>query len=578
MLVRLASLLFFFSLAINSLNGQTISTIFETSGAKETPTYEEGIKWWQDLDKLSPRVKMMTMGPTDAGFPLHLVVISNDQDFNFTSLEKKKRIKILVNNSIHSGEPDGVDASMLLARDIVTGKKKLPDNVVLAIIPFYNIGGALNRSLYYRADQNGPNAYGSRGNARNFDLNRDFIKADSRNTRSFAEIFHMVDPDIFIDNHVSNGADYQHVMTLIASQHNKLGGEMGAYMNKVFEPAIYRIMADKGYDLIPYVNIFGATPDAGWSEFLDGPRYSSGYATLFNTFAFVPETHMLKPYDQRVDATLKLMESFIEFGAENGETIKKLRTAAKEATKTKNSFPLKWVHDKSFVTEITFKGYEATYKPSLISGQPRLYYDRSKPFVKQIPYFNKFNESKFVEKPLAYIIPQGWWTVIERLKDNKIEMRQFQSDTTITVEVYHIEEFTASTRVVEGHHPNSNVKIRKSISPMRFRKGDYFIPMNQTGNRFLVEVLEPEGEDSYFYWNFFDPILTQKEGFSTYVFEETALEYLQKNPDLKKQLEEKRKTDTAFAKDGRANLEFIYKNSPYYEPDYMRYPVYRVLF
>src|SRR5690606_36366682 len=130
------------------------------------------------------------------------------------------------------------------------------------------------------------------------------------------------------DNHVSNGADYQHVMTLIASQHDKLGGQMGMYMNNVFEPAIYKKMASKGYDLIPYVNIFGSTPDNGWSEFLDGPRYSSGYASLFHTFAFVPETHMLKPYEQRVDATLKMMEAFIEFGAEIAGDIMKLRGAA----------------------------------------------------------------------------------------------------------------------------------------------------------------------------------------------------------------------------------------------------------
>lgn len=121
------------------------------------------------------------------------------------SVRINKRI-ILINNGIHPGEPDGIDASMLLARDIVTNKVKLPDNVVLAFIPVYNIGGCLNRSAFYRVDQNGPEEFGFRGNSQNLDLNRDFIKSDSKEARSFAEIFHLTDPDIFLDNHVSNGS------------------------------------------------------------------------------------------------------------------------------------------------------------------------------------------------------------------------------------------------------------------------------------------------------------------------------------------------------------------------------------
>jgi hypothetical protein len=155
-------------------------------------------------------------------------------------------------------------------------------------------------------------------------------------------MFHLIDPDVFIDNHVSDGADYQHVMTLLTSQHNKLGGIMGEFMNKQFEPGLYSLMKEKGYDLAPYVNAFGDTPETGWSEFWDSPRYSSGYATLWHTFAFVPETHMLKPYEQRVKATYALMQSFIEFTAKNSEQIKNLRNQTKESVKSTNEFPVSW--------------------------------------------------------------------------------------------------------------------------------------------------------------------------------------------------------------------------------------------
>ncbi|MBC7902590.1 MAG: M14 family metallopeptidase, partial [Gemmatimonadaceae bacterium] len=306
--------LFIFLLTASQVvNAQNHITLYEKSGHKESPVYADIIKWWTTFDQAYPQVKMLEMGPTDAGFPLHLIIVNNDKDFNLASLRKKNKRIILINNGIHPGEPDGIDASMLLVRDIVTGKKTLPSNVVLAFIPVYNIGGCLNRSKNYRIDQDGPIEKGFRGNSQNLDLNRDFIKCDSKEARSFAEIFHALDPDVFVDNHVSNGADYQHVMTLLTTQHNKLGGETGKFMNSNFEPGLYKLMKEKGYDLLPYVNAFGDTPETGWSEYFDGPRYSSGYASLWGTFAFVPETHMLKSYEQRVNATYALMESFIQF-------------------------------------------------------------------------------------------------------------------------------------------------------------------------------------------------------------------------------------------------------------------------
>src|SRR5690606_6944864 len=255
--MRLTFLLFALLLSFVSQSQEKFLTEFEKSGGKQTPTYHEIIKWWQKLDQQSGKVKMLEMGMTDAGYPLHLVVVANNGDYNFNSIRKNNKRVILIINGIHPGEPDGIDASMLLVRDIVTNKFKIPDNIVLAIIPVYNIGGCLNRSENYRVDQNGPDEFGFRGNSQNYDLNRDFIKCDSKDARAFTSIFHLTDPDVFVDNHVSNGADYQHVMTLLTTQHNKLGGKMGEYMEKNFEPSLYAAMKRKGYDLVPYVNVWG---------------------------------------------------------------------------------------------------------------------------------------------------------------------------------------------------------------------------------------------------------------------------------------------------------------------------------
>lgn len=564
------------SLSLTSLQAQDLTTRFERSNGRETVTYQECIAYYKMLDKRFPQINMQEIGDTDSGFPLHLVTFSTDGDFNYASLRQKNKRIILINNGIHPGEPDGIDASMMLLRDLALGKTKLPSNVVLAVIPLYNIGGSLNRSANYRVDQNGPEEFGSRGNAQNLDLNRDFIKADSRNARAFHKIYHLTNPDVFVDNHVSNGADYQHIMTLLTSQHNKLGGAMGEFLNKEFEPGLYKLMKEKGFDLVPYVNHFGETPESGWAEFYDAPRYSSGYATLFQTFGFMPETHMLKPYEQRVKATYALMESFITFVSQHSEAIKNLRAQAKAAVKTQNSFPLDWQMDQSKFTHFTFKGFESGHKPSDISGLPRLYYDRSKPYTREIRFFNQFKDTSFVTKPQAYIIPQGWWTVTDILKGNNVKMERLKRDTVMVVDAYHIEDYKSPQRPFEKHYLHTGVKVSLKKDTVHFRAGDYVIPMNQEANRYLIETLEPTGGDSFLAWNFFDAILGQKEGYSSYVFEDTGAGYLKQHPELQALLDKQRAQDTTFAKSASAQLNFVFKNSPYFEPDFNRYPVYRV--
>jgi hypothetical protein len=497
----------------STANAQQITTRFESSSGRQTPTYEEAIDWWKKLDAASALVKMEVAGSSDAGYPVHLVLVSADKDFSIPSLKSKKKTIIFINNGIHPGEPDGIDASMLLVRDIASGKYTLPANVVLAVIPVYNIGGALNRSADYRVDQNGPEEFGFRGNSQNLDLNRDFIKCDSKESFAFTQAFRRLDPDIFIDNHVSNGADYQHVMTLLTSQHNKMGGDAGAFLEQVFEPALYTSMKTKGYDLVPYVNHFGETPDKGWNQFWDSPRYSSGYTTLWNTFSFVPETHMLKPYTQRVAATRALMESFIQFASINSAKLTSLRAEAKKKEATQTNFPIAWKWDRSASKQIQFKGYEAGYKASAISGQRRLYYDRSKPFEKTVPFYNIYVDTLSVTRPKAYIIPQGWYKVIERLQANAVPLRRLAHDTTVNVEWYRIDQYQTAPRPFEGHHLNSGVQVSVVRQNISFRKGDYMILMNGAHNRFVINTLEPQGEDSYFAWNFFDPILGRKKAF-----------------------------------------------------------------
>lgn len=549
---------------------------FERTNGMESATYFEAIQWYKDLAKRSKLLQVKEMGMTDAGYPLHLVLVSADGKFDPVQWHAQNKIVILINNGIHPGEPDGIDASMMLIRDILNKKITLPNNVTLGVIPVYNIGGCLNRNSYSRANQNGPLEYGFRGNSENLDLNRDFTKCDSKEAKAFTQIFHFLDPNIQVDNHVSDGADYQYTMTLIATQYDKLGKSLGNYLKTDFEPALYEEMKKKNWEMTPYVDFSVAGPDKGMEMFYDPPRYSSGYAALFNTISFIPETHMLKPFKDRVLSTYALMQTIIGIASEKATGLLAARAMARTQMKNARSLPLSWMVDSTQNTMITFKGYEQSFKTSDATGLQRMYYDHSKPFSKQVPYYNLFKPENEVSIPSAYIVPQGWWNVIDLLKLNEVKMEQFKNDTTIEVDAYHIDAYTSPTRPYEKHHRNAGVKVSLMKQKIKFLKGDYLITTDQVNKRYLVEMLEPTGDDSFFAWNFFDAILQQKEGYSDYRWEDLAAEVLKKDPALQKKLNEKKAADPKFAANASAILNFIYINSPYYEPAHLRYPVYRL--
>lgn len=550
------------------------TTVFEKSEGQRTATYREIIAYYENLASHYPSVKLMEMGQTDCGHPLHLALFSESENFDLERL-RESHTTLMILNGIHPGESDGIDATMMLFRDLAQDSIHLPENTIIATIPVYNIGGALNRNSTTRTNQNGPQEYGFRGNARNYDLNRDFLKADTKNAQSFYEIFHYVSPDVFIDNHVSNGADYQYTLTHLFTQHNKLGGKLGQYLHLEMMPALEDALSKKSWDVTPYVNVFNDVPDKGFVQFMDYPRYSTGYAALWNTLSLMVETHMLKPYQERVWGTYELMRSMIDITDEDSQLIKKLRKEAFEDQQNNERYAFDFQVDSSQSTTLQFKGYEGEMVESTVTGMPRLKYDRNAPFTREVTYYNYFKPTREVSVPKAYIIPQGWWNVIDRLKLNGVEMIRYEKDSTITAQVYHIEDFDTRQAPYEGHYLHFNTKVSSSQQQVQVRKGDYLIPTNQAARMYLLAALEPEATDSFFNWNFFDSVLQQKEHFSAYVFEDIAQEMLDTQPELREAFEAK-KADPEFARSSYAQLNWIYQQSPHYEASHLRYPIFRL--
>ncbi|RDC62345.1 M14 family metallopeptidase [Adhaeribacter pallidiroseus] len=576
MILTVLSLLLQITLLPNAGNWLTP---YEKSFGKKTATYPECIRYYQQLDNAYDELKLVEYGATDSGKPLHLAILSLDKDYNPASVRRKNKRVLLIQNGIHPGEPEGIDASMMLARDYLQKKELRANlkNVVVLFIPIYNVDGSLNRNQYSRANQNGPESYGFRGNARNLDLNRDYIKATSRNAQTFAVLFREWQPDVFVDTHTSNGADYQHTMTLIATQKDKLQAPLRDYLTSQLLPQLYQQMQKQKLPMCPYVDSKGETPDTGLIGFLETPRYSTGYTTLFNTIGFVTETHMLKPFPNRVQAQYAFLDILIRLVQQDAAKIAAARQKADQEVLSQKQFALTWQLDTTALDSITFLGYAAKHKPSQVSGLSRLYYDRQAPFLKKIPYYNTYRPALTTTKPVAYAVPQAWEEVIDRLRLNRVKMRALRHDTSFTAEVYYIADYKTSSRPYEGHYLHSGVQVRTEKQRVNYFAGDYIITTNQTANRFLVETLEPQAVDSYFNWGFFDEILQPKEYFSSYVFEDIAAELLQKDLNLKKQLQEYISQNPEAAKSAQTQLDFIYRHSPYYEKSHLRYPISRII-
>jgi hypothetical protein len=543
----------------------------------KTYTYQEAISTYAQLAKNNNNAKLIAKGGSDVGEPLHLFVITNDGDFNPTTIKEKNKRVLLINNAIHAGESCGVDACIKLAEDLLKNDhENILEHVVVCIIPGYNIGGMLNRNSTTRTGQKGPEEYGFRGNAKNLDLNRDFIKCDSRNTLSFTAIYHEWQPDVFIDTHTTNGTDFQYNMSIITTQPDKLTSEVRDYVRKHMNPAIYKSMNDANYEITPYVSALDKTPDNGFKDYLETPRYSTGYTALFNTIGYVTEAHKYKPYKNRVEYTYQFILKTAVWMNQDYERLGSIRKAAAKHNRTKTNFDILWEPDTLTYDSVNFKGYEVNHKSSAITGQEIHYYNHENTYSKEIKYFDRYQAVKTVEKPKAYLIPQGYIKVITRLQLNNIEMEKIKKDTLMEVEAYYIKSYETVKNPYESHYLHYNVQLKKEKQRVQLYKGDWIIHPNQEENRYIIETLEPDAHDSFFAWNFFDGILQQKEWFSSWHFDDEAAQILSENPALKAEFEQKKQEDIKFAKSHFDQLYFIYKQSDHYEVTHNRYPVYRL--
>lgn len=572
----------------------------EKSDFVTTPSYSETMNWLRKLADVSPLLTMISIGKSAEGRDIFMIIASAEKTVTASVLKKSTKPILLVQAGIHSGEIDGKDAGMMLLRDIAFGnKKQLLDKVNFLFIPILNVDGHERSSSFNRPNQRGPQNMGWRTNAQNLNLNRDFAKLDTKEIRAVIKVINDYNPLLFMDIHVTDGADYQYDITF-----GGLGGQGYSKSNSNWLATIYKTYADKelaSNGHIPGQLLF-AVNDRDFSKgnmlIMGAPRFSDAYGDLRHTATILVENHSLKPFKQRVLGTYILLESTLKLLAIEGKSLQESTIIDRAKRETK--LPMKWkvpqmnaearfahqpdvkikVDNAKAPDSLDLLGIESKIVKSSITNADYVEWT-GKPITQTIANFKGTEPIDFITRPKGYFVPAACDEVIERLRLHGIQMEILKESKEVTVEMYRIQDAkfqddAGKSQPFEGHIQVTGNPIPENRKKL-FVAGSVYITTDQPLGDLAMLLLEPKSADSFLSWGFFDQIFQRTEYIEAYVMEPTMKKMLAESPELQKEFDQKKAADSVFANDPNAIYKWFYSKTKYYDERYLLYPVGRNL-
>ncbi|MFZ1731452.1 MAG: M14 family metallopeptidase [Bacteroidota bacterium] len=558
-------------------------TDYERSGDVATPDYAHTLAYLQRLDSASTWVELQYFGVTPEGRRLPLVVLSKEGHFTPEAARRSGQEVILIQSGIHAGEIDGKDASLMLLREIAITRslEDLADEVVILFMPIFNLDGHERISPFNRINQNGPEEMGWRTTAQNLNLNRDYMKADAPEMRAWLRAFTAWGVDMLIDCHVTDGIDFQYNASYAMETHGNMAAPVASWQKKLAK-SFLRGMEQAGDPLVPYVfQREDKDLSKGLVDWASQPRLSTGYAAVRNRANLLIETHMLKPYKDRVTATYRLLIEVLRFINDNDGDLRDAIEEAEEEDVRRiqesdtTAFPLTF-RSVGQTGSIKFRGYESEFRKSAISGGEYQVWDHSKPFTVELPFYGDVQPVASVHLPRYYLIPQEWKDVTDILNLHGVQLRQLSESTAMPVETYVFSDAKWRDRPYEGRFP-VQFSTRTRLDTVRYPAGTWVVDLAQPAMRVAVNLLEPAAPDALVYWGFFTAVFEQKEYFENYVMEVVAKDMLDRDPTLRTEFESKLSSDSTFAANPRARLQFFYERSPWFDKEMNVYPVGRCM-
>lgn len=553
-------------------------TYYEQSGFKASPPYQETIAYCRTLADASPWISYTTFGTSPQGRDLPLLIIDKNGHSTAQQVRQSGKVVFFIQAGIHAGEIDGKDAGFLLIRDLAIDRTLAPllDHVTVLFNPIFNVDGHERRSSYNRANQNGPAEMGWRTTAQNLNLNRDYLKADAPEMRSWLKLYNKWLPDFFADCHVTDGADYQYAISYKIDTHGIIDTALVNWTENEYLPPLKQAMQDNGFPLIEYVALRKRHDvTSGIATWAAPPRFSDGYTALRNRPGLLIETHMFKDYRTRVEATYEILKQTLVILNQSYANLRgRIQRADKHTASAafrEDPFPVTYKYSRDSIM-IDFLGYDFEVIKSDVSGGNWYRYFRDRPKVFHIPLFNKMEPDVRVKLPGAYIVPAEWTELIERLPLHGIFFYSLKNPETVAVESYRFENVKFAAAPYEGRQT-----VKYQVVPVSgqrvFPAGSVLIPMNQATAKVIANILEPQAPDAYVQWGFFNAIFEQKEYIEDYVMEERARLMLASDPELNKRFRSLLESDSSFAGNPRAILNWFFRNSPYWDQKKDIYPV-----
>ncbi len=586
-------------LANTAAHAQDWRTPTEVGGYRTTPDYADTVAYIERVAVAAPgQVKIETFGKTGEGRDLEIVIVSKDGVFDPATIHASGRAILLVQNSIHAGEMDGKDSCLALLRDMVIAKSQaaLLDHVVFVFIPVYNIDGHERRSAYNRINQNGPEEMGWRGNGTNINLNRDYMKADAPETRAFLKMFTRWLPDFFVDDHVTDGADFQYDVTFTIDDTPNVAPATAQWIRADVTPELVKQVDAAGHLAFPHLLDLNDETDPAqglaFSALL--PRFSNGFMILENRPAMLVELHMLKDYKTRVTGNYEILRALLAvMNRDAAKLIALNRQADADAEKlgaqgqSSQPFPLA-VDWSGETTPVDFRGYQFKRELSAVSGTMSVSYTHQ-PWNVTLPLGTGGKVTATTVPPAAYIVPPQWKPAIDVLEAHGLTLRHTTAAWTGKVERYRCAGMQWEGPPFEDRHPMFRGEgggatpghygtCTLTTGSMTFPAGSVVVALDQRQSKVAIEWLEPDAPDSAMKWGFFDSIFEQREYGEGYVLEKLAREEMAQDPALKAEFEHRVETDPKFAASPFARLEFFYDRSPWGKANRVgEYPVGRLL-
>ena len=556
----------------------------EITDYRETPVYDDTIAYARRLAHASPWIDYRGFGYSGQGRELPLIVASETGTFTPKDAQAQGKAVVLIQACIHSGEPDGKDAGFALLRDIAITKTVtgILENVVLLFIPIYNTDGHERATRYNRINQNGPEKMGWRTTSTYQNLNRDYMKADTPETRAWLNLWSEWDPDLFIDCHVTDGADYRCNITYHHERHAGVDEAVVQWERDVFGGRVAPLTEAAGNVISWYLEfIDNRDLPRGTRDFNGSPRFSTGYVPIRNRPGILIETHMIKDYRSRVIGTYDFLRAaLMEVNREPGRLKQLAREADERAVamgkdySPARHYPLDFeLTDES--TPFQLRAYEYETDHSEVSNDLRVVYGRE-PLDLTVPMYQTFRVTRAVAPPLSYIVPVQWTEVIEVLKAHGLETHTLFEATEIEVESYRFTNVTWPSGPFEGRHM-PRFEVEPVTEKRVFHAGSLVIPVAQRLAKVAMNLLEPQAPDSFARWGFFNAIFEEKEYGEPYVLEALAREMMADDLELKGEFEELLASDAEFAASPYERLRFFHKRSPYWDPQMNLYPVGRII-